>query len=168
VSPDEGHIAPDGELQDVGAAVDLAGLLALGQRRADAGGAEERTDAGTGRAHPFGEVALWHHLEVHPALTVQPVEHPRVRLPRERAHHATHAARCEQRGQSGVSVSRVVGDDGEVAGALPDQRVDQVDRHPGHAEAADQHGRTVLDTSDSLVGRLAHDHDAFSNTMASA
>ena len=51
-------------LQHVVAAVDGAPLLALGQRRADPGGAEEGADAGAGGAHPFGQVALRHDLQL--------------------------------------------------------------------------------------------------------
>ena len=71
----------------------VADLLALGERRTDAGRAEERADARPGRAHPLGEVALRHHLELDLAGAVEIVEDPRVDLPRERADHLADAAR---------------------------------------------------------------------------
>ena len=114
VGPDQRDVAADRVLQDVRAAVDLAGLLALGQRRADAGGAEERADAGAGGAHPLGEVALRDHLELDPARAVEPVEDPGVGLARERADHLAHPALGQQRGQAGVAVAGVVGDHGQV------------------------------------------------------
>src|SRR5690606_6101229 len=49
------------------------------------------------------------------------------------------------------AVAGVVADHGEVLGALADQRVDERDRHAGHAEAADQDGRAVLDARQRLV-----------------
>ena len=50
-----------------------------------------------------------------------------------------------RRGQTGVTVPGVVVDHGEVRGAVPAERVDQLHRLPGGTEAADQHGRAVLD-----------------------
>ena len=129
VRTDQRDVAADRVLQDVGASVDLPRLLALGERRADAGRAEERADPGTGRAHPLGEVALRHHLELDLAVAVEPVEDPGVGLPRERADHLAHPALGQQRGQPGVAVAGVVGHDGQVGRALLDQRVDQRDRH---------------------------------------
>ena len=76
---------------------------------------------------------------------VQAVEHPRVVLPRERADDLAHPPRREQRGEPGVAVAGVVVDDRQVARALLDERVDQLDRLPGSPEAADHHRRTVGD-----------------------
>ena len=55
---------------------------------------------------------------------------------------------CEQRGEAGVAVAGVVVDDGEVARALRDQRVDELGRHAGRAEAADHDGGAVVDVGD--------------------
>ena len=51
----------------------------------------------------------------------------------------------QQRGEPGLAVAGVVVDDGQVARALRDQRVDQLGRLPGAAEAADHHRRAVGD-----------------------
>ena len=61
--------------------------------------------------------------------------------------------RLEQRREPGVAVAGVVVDDGQVARALRDQRVDQLGRHAGRAEAADHHGRAVLDAGHRLAHR---------------
>ena len=53
-----------------------------------------------------------------------------------------------------VAVAGVVVDHGQVGGAVPAQRVDQLDRLPGRAEAADQDGGAVVDVGDGLVGRV--------------
>ena len=112
---DQRDVAADRVLQHVVAAVDGAGLLALGQGRADAGGAEERADARARGAHPLGQVALRHDLEVDLARTVEPVEHIGVGLARERADDLAHPSGREQRGQPGVAVAGVVADDRQVA-----------------------------------------------------
>ncbi len=110
VGADQGDVAADRVLEHVGAPVDLAGLLALGQRRADAGRAEERADPGAGRAHPLGEVALRHQLQLDPAGAVEAVEDPGVLLARERADHLAHPPLGQQRGQARVAVAGVVVD----------------------------------------------------------
>ena len=160
VRADQRDVTADRVFQHVVAAVDGAGLPALGQRRADPGGAVERADPGAGRAHPLGQIALRDQLQLDLPGAVQAVEHVRVGLARERADHLAHPSRGQQCGQPGVAVAGVVADDGQFPGALLDQRVDQPDRHPGHAEAADQHGGAVLDPRHRF-GRgaddLAHD-----------
>jgi hypothetical protein len=152
VGGDQRHVALDGELQDMRASVDLPGLLALGQRRADADRAVEGADAGPGGPHPLGERALRHDLQLDPAGPVQAVEDVGVALPGEGADHLAYPAGLEQRGQAHVAVTGVAGDDGQVPGSLPDEGVDQVERHPGQAESADQDGGAVLDAGDGLVG----------------
>ncbi len=47
-----------------------------------------------------------------------------------------------------LGIAGIVGDDGEVARALSDQRVDERERHARFAEAADEHGRAVLHIGD--------------------
>ena len=125
VGADQRDVAVDRVLEDVGATVDLAGLLALGQRRADPGRAEERADPGAGGPHPFGEVALRDELELDPALAVEPVEDPGVVLPRERADDLADPALGQQRRQPRVAVAGVVVHHGQVGRALADQRVDR-------------------------------------------
>ena len=135
-------------LEHVVAAVDHARLLAFGEQRAVAGRREERADAGAGGADALGEIALRHELELDLAGAVQRVEHVRIGLARKRADDLAHALRLEQRGEAGLAVAGVVVDDGEVARALRDQRVDQLGRHAGRAEAADHHRRAVVNVGD--------------------
>ena len=52
--------------------------------------------------------------------------------------------------QPDVADAGVVGGDGEFRGALLDQPVDQLVRLADAAEAADQHGRAVLDAGHRL------------------
>ena len=49
----------------------------------------------------------------------------------------------QQRGQARVAVARVVAHDRQVPGALLDEGVDELGRHAGQAESADQHGSAV-------------------------
>jgi hypothetical protein len=73
-------VGVDRHLEHVHLAVDLALLLAFGQRRAVAGRREERADAGTRCADAFGEIALRHEFELDLAGAVQAVEDMRVGL----------------------------------------------------------------------------------------
>jgi hypothetical protein len=68
---------------------------------------------------------------------------PRVGLARKGAKDFLHPLRLEQSGEAGVAVAGVVVDDGEIARALRDQRIDQRRRHPRVAEAADHHRGAV-------------------------
>ena len=135
---DERDVAADRVLEQVLAPVDGALLLALGERRPHAGGGVERADARARGTHPFGEIALRHQLELDLARAVEPVEHPGVRLPRERADHLAHLAVLEQRGQSDVPVAGVVVHHGQVARTRADQRVDQFDGLARGAESSDR------------------------------
>src|SRR5699024_6822455 len=136
---DQRDVGLDGVLENIRASVDHALLFAVSERGSDSRGREESADAGTRRANALGEVALGYELELDLSRTVEAVEHPRIRLPRERADDPAHASRREQRGQPDVTVPRVVVHDSEVAGTALDQRVDQLNRLSGTAEAADHH-----------------------------
>ena len=61
---DDGEVGDDAALEDVGLAVELLVLLALGDHRADAGLGVEARDAGAAGAHPLGEGALRVELEL--------------------------------------------------------------------------------------------------------
>jgi len=68
---------------------------------------------------------------------------PRIGLPRKRAKDLTDAFRRDERSKTCVGVAGVVVDNGEIARALRDQRVDQRRRHARIAEAADHDRRAV-------------------------
>src|SRR6476619_5035326 len=158
---DEGVVGADRQLEHVVPAVDLAHLLALGERGAVAGRGEERADAGPGRADALGEVALRHELELDLAGAVLRVELVAVVLPRERADDPAHPARADQRRQPDVAVAGVVVDDGEVARAALDERLDELHRLTGRPEAADEDGGAVGDVGDRVDRALGdHDHDS--------
>ncbi len=97
----------------------VAGLLALGQRRADARSGEKKAPMPAPAARirsarlPCGTTSS----SILP-VAVEPVEDPGVGLARERADHLAHPALGQQRGQSGVAVAGVVGHDGQVGRAL--------------------------------------------------
>ena len=99
--------------------------------------------AGTGGLDANREIALRHELELDPAGVVERIEHVRIRLARERADDLAHASGLEQRGQTNVAVARIVVDDGQLARAARDQRIDQFGGHAGSAETADHHGRAI-------------------------
>ena len=62
----------------------------------------------------------------------------------------------QQRGQPGVAVAGVVGDDGQVAWRpARSARRSAATGMPGHPEPADQHGRAVRDPVDRLGGGVA-------------
>ena len=147
--------------------VDLADLLALGERGAVAGRREEGADAGPGRADPLGEVALRHELELDLAGAVLRVELVAVVLPGERADDPAHPTRADERGEPDVAVAGVVVDDGEVARAALDEGLDELHRLPGRPEAADEHGGAVGDVGDR-VDRALGDHDHVSSLVSKA
>ena len=106
------------------------------------------------RPDAFGQVSLGHELEFHLAAAVQGVEDMAVDLARKAADHLAYSTGLQQCGYAVFAISGVVADDRQVLRALPDQRVDQVERHPGEPEAADQDDGTVLDPGDRFVRRL--------------
>ena len=71
----ERDVAGQRALEQVAAAVDLAGLLAVLDHGADAGRREERRDAGARGAHALGERALRRDLDLDLAR-----RHPRVQI----------------------------------------------------------------------------------------
>ena len=152
VGLDQRVVGVDRILEHVVAIADAPRLLALGELGAVGGRREERADAGARGADALGERALRHQLELELARAVRLVEVPRVGLARKRAQDLAHALRADQRGEAGVGVAGVVVDDGEVARALRDQRVDQRRRHAGVAEAVNHDGGAVGDVGEGGFG----------------
>src|SRR6266851_1626439 len=146
---DQRYVGMQGPLQKIGAAIELADLLALRERRADGGGREEAGNAGTGGADTLGERALRHQLELDPAGAEQLLEDDRAA--RETADELADAPAIHQPRQPGLATpAGVVRHDREVARALLDQSLDQSQRMADRAEAADQDGRAVLDIGERL------------------
>jgi len=75
VGTDQCDIAANRVLQQVIAAIDGPQLLTFGERGADAGRAEECSDARSSSPHAFGQVALRYHLKGDLARAVQAVEY---------------------------------------------------------------------------------------------
>ena len=147
---DQGEVGGQPVLQHVVAAVEGALLLALLERRADRGARVEGGDAGAAGADALGQRALRHELELGAPAAVELGEDRRVGRARVRADHLRDAPGLDQRRQADLAAAGVVVDDGQVGGALVDQRVDQLDRAAGLAEAADHHRRAVEDVGDRL------------------
>ncbi len=145
---DQRDIALERLFEHVFTTIDRAGLLAFRELGAGRGGREETTDPRPRRAHALGERALRHELELDLAGGVELLEHHRAGGARIRADDLAHVPGRQQLGDIGAAGARIVGDDGELLGALRDQRIDQLDRNAGGAETADEHGCAIADAGD--------------------
>jgi len=104
--------------------------------RADARRRKEGWDAGAGGAHALGERAHRHKLDVD--LAVQKLALEEVVLANVRAHHLRDLLVLEEQPEPALSGAHVGADDLEVADALLLDSSEQVLRHAGEAEAADE------------------------------
>src|SRR6267154_2080665 len=143
VSLDEGDVGVDRRLEHVHAPSNLARLLAFAQVGAVTRWREKAADASTRRAVALGEVALRYQFELVRAGAVQAIEDLRIDLAWEAADDLAHAPGLEQCGEADFAVAGIVVDDGEVAGALRDEGVDQLGRLARAPEAADHYRRAV-------------------------
>src|SRR5580700_11302970 len=153
---DQRDVAVERFLENIFAAVNLALFLAGGKLGADRRRGIERRNAGTGGAHALRHGALRHAFELDLAFTPQPLEHHRIGSARERADDFTYTAGIQELGETEITDAGIIGDHGEVLGALLDQAFDQRVRLADAAEAADQHDRTVTDAGHGL-GHGLHD-----------
>ena len=114
-------------------------------------GAEERADAGAGGAHPLGEVALRHQLELDLARRGRARRRPTSRSAAGTSRSILRTRPASSSAARPTSpLPALLLTDRQVARAAAAQRVDQLDRLPGRAEAADQHGGAVRDAGDRL------------------
>ena len=90
----------------------------------------------------------------------------RIDLARIRADEFSHPAGLEQRGKPGLAVAGIVVDNGQVARALRDQRVNQLARDTGATESANQHGSAILHSGQRGLERIDDFvyHGVFSRT----
>ena len=151
---DEREVGVQRRLEDVGAAVDDAALLAFRDQRAGAGRREETADAGARRAHPLGERALRHQLDFDLLLQELPLEF--LVLADVGRDHLAHLPRAQQRPDAVVVDAGVVADDGQVLGAAAMQRGDQVFGNAAQPEAAHHDGGAIGNDGDRLVGGGQH------------
>jgi len=84
---------------------------------------------------------------------IKRVEHVGIGLARKRADDLANALGLEQRREPDIAVAGVVVHDRQIARTLLDQRVDQLRRHAGRAEAADHDRRTVPDIRHGFARR---------------
>ena len=116
-------------------------LFALRDEGPDAGRRVEAGDAGSARAHPLGERALRHELDLELARQELPLELGV--LADVGGDHLADLARLEQQAQAPVVDAAVVRNDGQVPDAVAPERRDQVLRDAAEAEAADDERRAV-------------------------
>jgi hypothetical protein len=152
VGLDERVVGVDRILEHVVAIADAPSLLAFGEQRAEGRRREESADARARGTDALGEGALRHELEIDFAGAVRLVEMPGVGLARKGAEDLAHALRRDQPREAAIGVAGVVVDDGELARALRDQRIDQRRGHARVAEAPDQDRRAVRNVGQGRLG----------------
>ena len=146
----EREVGVQRQFEDVGAAVDLAALLALGDQRAGAGGREEPADASPRGAHAFGERPLRHQLDLD--LPGEKLALEFLVLADVGRDHLADAFRMQQRADAKLIDAGVVADHGQVLGAAAMQRRDQMFGDPAQAEAAHHDGGAIGDHRHRFVG----------------
>ena len=152
---DQRDLGQQGALHDVGVAVELARLLALGDQRADAGAGEERGDAGAAGTELLGQRALRRELELELAGQVLALE--LLVLADVARDHLLDLARLEQLAEAEAVDAGVVRDDGQVLDARIAQRLDQGLGNAAQAEAADGHQLAVANDAGQGGGRARKD-----------
>ena len=149
IGADQGEVGRQGIFQYVGAPVDFAVLLALGQFGPHAGGGVESADAGGGGAHPFGQGTLRHQLSVQFAVVVHLDEGGdlrRVGRSREGTDHLLDLAGLDERAHVHplVQAAGVVGNPGEFLDAQAVYGGQQVASQPDVAETGRHERHAVL------------------------
>src|SRR5439155_10351459 len=136
--PDQRVVAADRALHEVAPAIELAQLLPLGHRRADAGGGEEGGDPGAAGPDPLGEGALRGELDLDLAGEHLLLED--LVLAHVARDDLLHLTVLEQVHQAVVGGTGVVGNDGELARAQLAQGEyalfgDAAEPEPAHEQA---------------------------------
>ena len=139
---DDREIADDAALHDVGLAVELAVLLALGDQRADAGLGEEGRDAGAAGADPLGQRAL--RVELDLDLAGQELARELLVLADIGADHLLDHVPVEQLAQAPAVDAAIVADHRQALDAARDDGVDQVLGDAAQAEAAGDDRHVVV------------------------
>ena len=148
---DEREVGDEAALHQIGLVVEVAGLLAFRDDRADAGAGEEGGDAGAARADALGQRALRVELELELARQIEVGEN--LVLADVARDHLPDLAGLEQDAEPDAVDAGVVGDDGEVLHARLAQRLDQRLGDAAEPEAAGHDRHAVLDgAGERLVG----------------
>ena len=150
LAADQGEIAADRRLQQVGLAVDLDDLLALLDQRADAGRGEDAAEPHAAGADSLDQRSLGHELNLDLAGN-----HLGLSLGIEAdvgGDHVGDRAGRDQLADPPAGHRGVIGDDGEVLRPTLDQRVDQPMGRADAHEAADQEPRSVGNQGGRFVG----------------
>jgi hypothetical protein len=135
----------------------------------DARGGEEGADAAAACAQPLRQGAL--RGELHGELACQVLTAELLVLAHVGGDDPADPPGLEQQPQSGAIDAAVVGHDGQVGGALIQQRLDEEPRDAGQAEAANGHAGAVGNVGDRLGGRpdaLVECHDFSRCSMTGA
>src|SRR3954447_1173543 len=107
------------------AAGDLAGRLALRTARSDPTRPVDTAEPGGGATHPLADDALRHQLQLDPARGVEFFEDHRAGTAWEGADDAANSSGGHQGCKPAAPGPGIVGDDGQVARALLDDRLAQ-------------------------------------------
>ena len=126
----------------------------VGDQGADTGRGEERADPATAGAQPLGQRALRGEFDGQFAGQVLPSE--LLVLSDVGRDDSGDPACLQQQAEPGAVDAAVVADDGQVAGTLLQQRLDQEPWDAGQAETADGEAGAVGDVGDGLGRRADH------------
>ena len=156
---DQREIAAERVLEQIRTPAELRRLLALSDRRADAGRGVERRDPRAGRAHTLRERALRHQLDLELPGEKLRLEDPV--LANVGGDHLRDLVVGEQQAQPEVIDAAVIGHDDQLARAQLPQRRDRALRDPAQPKPADDQRRTITDVRDRRRERthdLTHAH----------
>ena len=148
---DERDVGDEAGLHDIGLAVEVADLLALGDDRADAGAGEEGGDAGAAGADALGQRALRIEFELELAREIEAGED--LVLADVARDHLPDLPGLEQHAEANPVDAGIVGNEGQILRAGFAHRLDQRLGDAAEAEAAGHDRHAVLDRAgERLVG----------------
>ncbi len=139
----EREVGEDAALEDVGVAVEVLVLFAVGDERADAGARVEAGDAGAASSHAFGERALRGELDFE--LAGEELAFELGILSDVAGDHFFDLTGLQEKADAPVVDARVVAGDGEVAHAGVAQSGDEGFGDAAEAEASDGQQHVVAD-----------------------
>src|SRR6266852_2529014 len=148
---DEREVPTQPALQNVVAAVELAGFFSFGNQGAVAGRCVEGGDTSATGANALGESALRIQLDLHFAAEHALLE--KFVFPDVGGNHFFDLAILQEQAEAGAVGAGVVAGNGQILGAFAAYCVDQMLRDPAEAEAADEDGGAVSKFGNGGVGR---------------